>query len=331
MNWTACIPLPTDPKERELLIQPLLGLPFIERLIRTLRKEGTTVVVAFDKEPHEEMSKIKAIVEKAGGTLESRESLEGRLQREEIRTVSPLERFPMKTDPDRKETEKKLLRSLIKPTEGFMSKHFERKISLAITRRIISTSITPNQMSLISIGIGLIGGLGFASTERVWHIVGSLLFLVHSITDGCDGEIARLKFQHSKLGAWLDFWGDNAVHAMVFSCMAIGLYRGGMSLWILTIGGLAVAGTLLSASLIFTQTILPQGAFTKATGDRQTEDKKAKAFSKIADSLGNRDFIYLVIFLAMLGKLHWFLPLVAVGSPLYGIMLIYIYLKSRRK
>jgi hypothetical protein len=331
MNKTICIPLPENLEEQKILLQPLLGIPVIERLIRTLRKEGATVFVTFDKESREGISEIKALVEKAGGILESSKNRAGRLQGKEVRRLSPMEWFPMKTPQDRSETEKKLLRSLIKPTEGFMSKHFERKISLAITRRIIHTSITPNQMSLISIGIGLVGALGFASTERVWHIAGSLLFLLHSITDGCDGEIARLKFQHSRLGAWLDFWGDNAVHAAVFSCMAIGLYREGMPLWIFTVGGFAVAGTLLSASLIFTQTILPQGAFTKATGDRQTEDKKAKAFSKIADSLGNRDFIYLVIFLAMVGRLHWFLPLVAVGSPLYGIMLIYIYLKSRRK
>src|SRR2546426_3192414 len=36
--------------------------------------------------------------------------------------------------------------------------------------------------------------------------------LAHSILDGCDGELARLKFQHSRWGAVLDFWCDNVVH-----------------------------------------------------------------------------------------------------------------------
>ncbi len=332
MNKTVCIPFPTNPKERELLIQPLLGLSVIERLIFTLRKEGAdTVFVTFNEESLDDVAKIKTLVEKAGGVLETSQKLPLRLQKGEISTISPLAWFPIQTSEKRKETEEKLLRSLIKPTEGFMSRHFERKISIAITRRIINTSITPNLMSAISIGIGGVGAIGFVSIEWIWHVIGALFFLVHSIMDGCDGEIARLKFQHSKRGAWIDFWGDNIVHIAVFSCMAIGLYRGGMAPWILGAGVLATVGTLLSALLIFTQTILPQGTFTKATGDRQIGDKKARVFSKIADSLGNRDFIYLVILLAIVGKLHWFLPLVAVGSPLYAIMLVYVYLKSRRK
>ncbi len=52
-----------------------------------------------------------------------------------------------------------LLKKLIKESKGFMSKHFERKISLAISKRLVETSITPNQMTLISVSIGLIGAL----------------------------------------------------------------------------------------------------------------------------------------------------------------------------
>ena len=50
-----------------------------------------------------------------------------------------------------------LLQSLIKDTEGFMSRHVERRISLAITRRLVETSVTPNAMTLVSLAIGLLG------------------------------------------------------------------------------------------------------------------------------------------------------------------------------
>ncbi len=50
-----------------------------------------------------------------------------------------------------------LLRSLIKQSEGFMSRHFERHISLAITRRLAVTSVTPNAMTVASLAIGLAG------------------------------------------------------------------------------------------------------------------------------------------------------------------------------
>ena len=123
--------------------------------------------------------------------------------------------------------EKHLLRSLIKDEEGFMSRHVERKISLAITRLLVRTSITPNAMTLVSVAIGLVGAACFLVWSRPWHVAGALLFLSHSILDGCDGEIARLKFLESRWGGLLDFWGDNVVHAAVFTGIGIGWSRAG--------------------------------------------------------------------------------------------------------
>ena len=61
--------------------------------------------------------------------------------------------------------------------------------------------------------------------------IGALLFLAHSILDGCDGELARLKFQQSRWGGVLDFWGDNVVHTVIFGCMGIGWSLAADSLW----------------------------------------------------------------------------------------------------
>ncbi len=68
----------------------------------------------------------------------------------------------------------------------------------------------------------------FLSPYWLWQTVGALLFLAHSILDGCDGELARLKFQESRFGGIIDYWGDNVVHIAVFACMAVG--------WCLSIG-----------------------------------------------------------------------------------------------
>ena len=53
--------------------------------------------------------------------------------------------------------ERRLLRSLVKDTDGFMARHVERPISLQISRRLASTSATPNQISMVSIAIGIAG------------------------------------------------------------------------------------------------------------------------------------------------------------------------------
>jgi hypothetical protein len=44
--------------------------------------------------------------------------------------------------------------------------------------------------------------------------------------------------------------------------------------------------------------------------------------SRLADALARRDFLYLLVILAALGKSHWFLALAAAGSPPYFFLLV---------
>src|SRR2546429_9887154 len=92
-------------------------------------------------------------------------------------------------------------------------------ISLAPTRLLASTSVTPYMMTLTSVAVGLAGAPFFLGEAPALQLTGAMLFLAHSVLDGCDGELARLKFQQSRRGAILDFWGDNTVHVAVFICM----------------------------------------------------------------------------------------------------------------
>jgi phosphatidylglycerophosphate synthase len=202
-----------------------------------------------------------------------------------------------------------LLQGLIKPTEGFMSRHVERRLSLALTRRLVATRITPNAMTLVSVGIGLLGAPCFASARPAVQLAGALLFLIHSILDGCDGELARLKFLESRYGALLDFWGDNLVHVSVFVAMAIGWSVSLGAIWPLAVGGVAVAGTLAAAA-----TLAGRGA---SHGGREGRPSWA---GRLTDALANRDFIYLIVLLAALGKAWWFLVLVSAGTPIFVLL-----------
>jgi len=205
---------------------------------------------------------------------------------------------------DRSAAERWLYRSLIKQNEGFMSRHFERKLSMAVTRRLVDTGATPNMMTVVSVAIGLAGAACFLSAAPAWQLTGALLFLAHSILDGCDGELARLKFLESPTGARLDFWGDNLVHVAVWISMAIGFSLEVDSPWPLLPGALAVAGTAISAVLV----------------SRRSSTAPTDATARLADAVANRDFIYLVLLLACFGKAHWFLILVALGTPIFMLL-----------
>jgi 1L-myo-inositol 1-phosphate cytidylyltransferase / CDP-L-myo-inositol myo-inositolphosphotransferase len=246
--------------------------------------------------------------------------------------------FEIRGAQDLPRAERWLLDGLVKETEGFMSRHVERKISLAISRRLAATRVTPNAMTIVSVGVGLAGAAFFLSQHPAMQFAGALLFLAHSILDGCDGELARLKFQVSRLGGVLDFWGDNVVHCAVFAAIALGWWRQSGEIQPLLFGGAAIAGTLLSAGFVYFQTMSNASNASKASHARESREGPLFAsvartgdtrISRMADFLARRDFIYLVVILAAFGKANWFLILAAVGAPLFFLVLVGLALGQR--
>ena len=223
-------------------------------------------------------------------------------------------RFSIRTAAELRAAESWLLRGLIKDSEGFMSRHVERLISLWLTRRLVRTGVTPNAMTIVSLAIGVAAAPFFLSPAPGWQLAGALLFLLHSILDGCDGEIARLKFLESAGGAALDFWGDNGVHVAVFGCMGIGWSLSAHAAWPLTVGAVAVASTLAAAFVVAPRIVRPPAA----AGPRS-------AGARAADALANRDFIYLIVVLAAFGKAAWFIVFVAIGTPIFVLVRLRAY------
>jgi len=238
-----------------------------------------------------------------------------------------VEHARLATAADLPRAERHLLRSLIKDEEGFVSKHFDRTISLAVTRRLAGTRITPNQMTLIAVGIGVLGAPFFLSMRPSVQVWGGILFLLHSIVDGCDGELARLKFQESRYGGVLDFWGDNVVHVAIFACMALGLsFRTGRP-WALWCGASAVVFTGISAWYVYRRTMMgPKEGPLYTSVAMQGETK----LSKVADAVSRRDFIYLILIMSAFGVADWFVVSSAVIIPIYFLVLLVVAWNDRR-
>ena len=231
------------------------------------------------------------------------------------------------TPADVDDAEWRLLRGLVKDTDGFMARNVERPISLRIARRLASTGITPNQVTLLSVGIGLCGAPFFLFTHWLWQTIGALLFLAHSILDGCDGELARLRFQESRFGGIFDYWGDNVIHIVVFACMAIGWSLSIGASWPLLLGVAAALGNLGSACLVYWRVMHTK----KESGPLFTSVSTVpgQTLARMLDAASRRDFIYLVLFLALLGKSSWFLVLAAAGAPIFFLLLLFLALRER--
>ncbi|MEO8636955.1 MAG: CDP-alcohol phosphatidyltransferase family protein [Gemmatimonadales bacterium] len=158
-----------------------------------------------------------------------------------------IERAPLEADefvlpvtdaPSRVRAEDLLFRALLKATDGIISRYLNRPISLRVTRALINTSLTPNQMTLIAALFGFVGIAVVAWGGLPWLLLGALLLNLQSILDGCDGEISRLKYIRSRLGEWLDQVLDDVVNVGFFAVAGWAVWRSGstVALWVTVVG-----------------------------------------------------------------------------------------------
>ncbi len=150
---------------------------------------------------------------------------------------------------DIKFAENKLLKNLNKSGDGIVSKIINRKVSIFISKYLVKTGLTPNQISVFNLMIGISSALLFAKGSFPWIFMGGILVQVTSITDGCDGEIARLKFLSSKFGAWLDDVFDRYIDMLIVIGMAYGYWTISQNSLVWPITAFAVMGLALLSYL----------------------------------------------------------------------------------
>src|SRR2546428_4074541 len=213
--------------------------------------------------------------------------------------------------------EAQLLRSLGREGDSALVRILDRRLSRALTKRLMRTSVTPNQITLGSAVVGIIGAFFLAQPSQVWQVLGSLLFLLSAIMDGCDGEIARLTFQESAFGAKLDLIMDNVVHLVLFPSIALGLYRRQYDTLYFVLGGLTLGGILISMAV-----------YLPYLWRRQ---KVHSSLARLHEHLASRDFAYLLPLLALLDKLQWFLWATTIGTYLFAVVWVGLAIRERRQ
>jgi phosphatidylglycerophosphate synthase len=132
--------------------------------------------------------------------------------------------FIIASSSDIKRAEKLLYRSLIKPSDGPISKKLNRPLSLFVTSYLVQFGVRPSSMTTFCIVLTLIAAALALLPEWHWLAIAGLLFQLASALDGCDGEIARLTFTSSKFGAWYDTIGDNFRYGVFFCCLGFKSY-----------------------------------------------------------------------------------------------------------
>ena len=205
---------------------------------------------------------------------------------------------------------------------------FNRSLSLPISIALIRTPLTANQLSIILVGIGFYAAWLFSLGHYWTGVLAAFLSLAASVLDGCDGEIARLKYQESALGCWIETFGDYSYYLAIFVGLTIGAVRQTHSDVFSWLGGIALAGTLLSFGiLIFLR--------SRITGGRPEKLHAVARARFMSDATFWSNIVWRLAFVAtraampygiMLFSLFHALPgivlLAAVGANVYWICLV---------
>ena len=149
-----------------------------------------------------------------------------------------------------KKAEKKLLDTLKKTSDGPISRYLNRPLSTRITRHLLRTDITPNHVSFFSFILAMVGALFFFLGGYSNLVIGALLAQVASVIDGCDGEIARLKFQVTEFGGWFDAVLDRYADAFLLFGLTYYVYfiqTSQENFFTLFIGFMAIIGTFMNS------------------------------------------------------------------------------------
>lgn len=134
------------------------------------------------------------------------------------------------------------LNNAVKGADGFFTTYFVSTYSRFIARWAARRGLTPNQVTLISITLGVAAAACFATGDRPWMIAGGLLIYFAFVFDCVDGQVARYARKFGVLGAWLDATFDRFKEYVVFAGLALGwvVSGNGDDIWILALAAIGL-------------------------------------------------------------------------------------------
>lgn len=285
----------------------VLGLPMIIRTIRCLKKNGVPHIFLCGSD----LVIVLKLVEKYGevvqtGFIDHGYKLNGSnhydpdliqwmVQQKvfdlDFRDVSPLWWHAIdETNESVRRAEAKLFSNIRAKTKGWIAPRLNKPISFWLTRSLVRTRITPNQITLGNLFLALLGAFFIAYPDYGVRILGAFMIQISSILDGCDGEVARLKVETSHQGAWLDTWADDLANNAFFVGLYWGLFLTTTSKIYAVTGLVTFCASLGVTMMIYTQLMKIGEAHAQAF-------KQASPLVERLRPLLQRDFFIFVLFI----------------------------------
>jgi len=223
--------------------------------------------------------------------------------------------------------EQTIRRSSYKDTDNTLARA-NRSMSLPISVALIRTPLTANQLSAALVAVGFYSAWLFSTGHYLAGVLGGFLSLAASVLDGCDGEIARLKYQESALGSWIDTFGDYSYYIAIFIGLTIGaVHQTGWQVFY-WLGAVALAGTLIAfALLIFLRNRITAGQPEKLHSIAKARFRAeptwwSRIIWRISFVATRSAMPYGIFALSLVNLLPLVVVLAAIGSNTYWISLV---------
>jgi phosphatidylglycerophosphate synthase len=324
----------------------LLGLTLLERAVLSLRQKGVErIVIVGDR--HSLTAEATDLRPRVVGRLpefmdaadeEKLRAVLGGDGEDVLRVREEVVCDVAVTSPESyREAERRLLESVRKDTDGFISRTLNRPVSLRLSKVFIRLGLTPNQISVGNLVAGLVGAWLAASGGYFNIALGALLFQLSSIVDGSDGEVAKLTYTGSDRGSWIDTLCDELTCLAFFVALPVGLYRAtGDGVYMALIAGTLLSGAVLYALMIrYVSGTKDHGSMVQILDDFRESARLPGLFggiNRFVSSLSfvvRRDFFaFVIMVLCLVGQARLVVWIIGVLAP---VSVLYFAYYSRRK
>jgi len=198
-----------------------------------------------------------------------------------------------------------------------------RRMSARVTPWLFRLPVSANQLTFVSMVLGLGCAGAMARGEWAWTLGGALMLVAAYVLDSCDGEIARLKDQCSTFGGHFDSFVDWIIHAAFFAGLGVGVGRqSGEDLW-LWLGLIAAGGSTLNyIIMLFTEARERARAANQPAASGSDEPYRDPETPMewavfVFRELTRADFWLIVLALSIFDFTWVLLPAGAIGAQIY--------------
>lgn len=184
---------------------------------------------------------------------------------------------------------------------------WDQRLARWLMRPLVGTAVTPNQITTLSLAVGLLAAWLYAAGGAAAHL-GGACFMLSFLLDHADGELARMTGRTSAFGHYYDLAADAAVLVALFVGIGIGLPGDALGGWQL---GLGISAGLATAAIFALRLELERRA-----GKDATRQPNLLGFEV-------EDVMYLVGPVTWLDQLQPLLVLAGIGAPVFALLVLW--------